>query len=116
AGDANLCAASGAANHPLRRTRMKVISKLTVLGILLVSSCATVLMQAESGKKVEPPAPYGPVPSPRQLQWHEMEFYGFLHFTVNTFTDKEWGYGDEDPAIFNPTDFDAEQIVRMAQE
>jgi alpha-L-fucosidase len=67
-------------------------------------------------KKAVPPKPFGPVPSPRQLQWHELDFYGFIHFTVNTFTDKEWGYGDEDPALFNPTDFDAEQIVRAAKE
>jgi alpha-L-fucosidase len=64
--------------------------------------------------RVGPPEPYGPTPSPRQLRWHEMEFYGFLHFSINTFTDKEWGYGDESPAIFNPTDFDAEQIVATA--
>jgi alpha-L-fucosidase len=63
----------------------------------------------------EPPAPYGPVPTPRQLFRETNEFYGFLHFTVNTFTDREWGNGDEDEKIFNPTNFDADQIVRTAK-
>lgn len=68
---------------------------------------------AQSGTLM-PPAAYGPVPSPRQLRWHEMEIYGFLHFSLNTFTDKEWGYGDESPALFDPSHFDAEQIVSAA--
>ena len=69
-----------------------------------------------SATAVEPPTPYGPVPSTRQLQWQEMEFTGFLHFTVNTFTDREWGNGDEPESIFNPTAFDAGQIVRTARD
>ena len=57
------------------------------------------------------PSPYGAIPSPRQLHWHGLETTAFLHFTVNTFTNKEWGYGDEDPNLFNPTAFDPDAIV-----
>jgi alpha-L-fucosidase len=57
------------------------------------------------------PSAYGTLPSSRQLQWHELDLYAFLHFTVNRFTDKEWGYGDEDPAVFDPAQFDADAIV-----
>lgn len=49
------------------------------------------------------------VPSKRQLDFQELEFYAFVHFTVNTFTGNEWGDGHEDEAIFNPVLFDAEQ-------
>ena len=75
---------------------------------------ATLFLAIARGSVVAPP-PFGPLPAARQLAWHQMEFYGFVHFTVNTFTDKEWGYGDEAESLFNPTDFSAKQIVAAAK-
>lgn len=61
------------------------------------------------------PKPYGVLPTARQLNWHEMEMYCIIHFGVDTYTDKEWGFGDENPAIVNPQKFDAAQIVGAAK-
>lgn len=57
-----------------------------------------------------------PVPTGRQLTWQQLETTAFLHFTVNTFTDKEWGEGNEDPEIFNPTGFNARKMVKILKD
>jgi alpha-L-fucosidase len=61
------------------------------------------------------PKPYGPLPTSRQLKWQETEMYCIIHFGPDTYTNKEWGYGDEDPKIFNPSAFSAMQIVGAAK-
>ena len=84
------------------------MKKLSVflISIILFSACS----------KVNPPEPFGPIPSERQLAWHEMEYYMFVHFTVNTFTDKEWGFGDEKESVFNPSEMDCRQWAKTAKD
>lgn len=87
---------------------------LSMYRTLLFSCLLPMGVLAQSN--VKPPAAVLPVPTPQQLAWHRMEMNAFVHFTTNTFTDLEWGYGDEQPGIFNPTQVDAGQWARTLKE
>lgn len=76
-----------------------------IIAILLISCSET-----------QPPEPIGPLPSERQLAWHELGYYAFIHFNMNTFTDMEWGTGGESPEQFDPTELDTRQWARVAKE
>src|SRR5688500_94977 len=91
--------------------------KRTFFSIAIVAALmATGMSFYKTEKFVDPPAAIMPVPSADQLLYHEMELNAFIHFTTNTFTDLEWGYGDESPSIFKPTQLDAGQWVRTLKE
>ena len=81
---------------------------------LLVCFCSLFFLACQTAP---PPylSPNAIIPSPTLITYQQMELIGFIHFTVNTFTDKEWGYGDESPEIFNPSELDVEQWAQAAK-
>lgn len=65
--------------------------------------------------QIEAPKPYGAIPTADQMAWQQLEYYMFVHFGPNTFTDVEWGNGKEDPKVFNPSAVDCRQWAATAK-
>jgi len=65
---------------------------------------------------VKSPKPYGPVPTEAQLRWHAIEYFGLVHYGPNTYTGNTWGYGDTDPALFNPSNLDTDQWAKACKD
>jgi len=61
------------------------------------------------------PKPYGATPTPQQVEWQKMETNMFFHFGPNTFTGREWGEGTEAEDIFNPSQLNCRQWVKIAK-
>jgi len=75
----------------------------------------TILAIQTTGQTVNP-ALCGPVPTENQLRWQEMEMYAFIHYSLNTYTDEEWGFGNEALKLFNPSDLDCRQWARVCKQ
>lgn len=88
--------------------RFSILIIIVGLSGCLIFSCTT--------HSVSPPLPVFPVPTEKQLAWQELEMYAFVHFTTNTFTNKEWGFGNESPDVFNPSQLDVNQWVKTIKE
>lgn len=86
--------------------KKNLLALFTWTACLILSSC----------QEVAPPQAVGPCPNENQMRWQEMEYYAFIHFSINTFTDAEWGYGDASPALFNPSELDCEQWAETCKK
>ncbi len=90
------------------RTINYFFSFLLLLGIFHITGHSQVI-------EVTPPSPCGPLPSQNQLNWQDMEMYAFIHYSLNTYTDQEWGFGNESVDLFNPTDLNVKQWVDVCK-
>ena len=79
--------------------------------VLAYSFVAASVLGASTAPAVEPPAPWGPVPTDGQMVWHRAEMIGLICFGLNTYTDQEWGFGNVPAERFNPTELDTGQWV-----
>jgi alpha-L-fucosidase len=109
------------AGHAPKHVRQRKLlwprtATLRIFKPALTSLLLALISLGVCGAQVKAPAPFGPVPSENQMRWHEMEYYAFIHFGLNTYTDQSWGFGNEDINLFNPTNLDAREWVRVCKE
>lgn len=83
-----------------------------ILSVVIISAFSIITGIAQT----KAPTAFGPVPSENQMKWQEMEYYAFVHFSLNTYTDQSWGYGNEDVKLFNPDKADCRQWARICKE
>ena len=81
-----------------------------------VIASAALLFAAVSCDSPADPEPLYPIPSENQMRWQEMEYYAFIHYSLNTYTDQSWGYGDESLDLFNPQNLDCREWARICKE
>ena len=77
---------------------------------------SNVLLAAHPEDKETEIGNHGPLPSKAQLDYHKEELAAFIHYGMNTYTNSEWGHGNEDPKNFNPTNLDTDQWIRTLKE
>jgi alpha-L-fucosidase len=95
---------------------MRQILKLTAVVVLMMFSIGTQAERLRVGASAGMEKPFGPIPNANQLRWQDMEMYAFIHYSLNTYTDQEWGFGNEDPQLFNPSDLDCRQWARVCKQ
>ena len=89
-----------------------MIRKTIYLTLLLIAMAA----MAKAQRNIIPPAPCSPLPSENQLRWQDLEMYAFIHYSMNTYTDQEWGFGNEPLELFNPSNLDCQQWARVCKQ